>query len=416
MNKVITNKIRLVTAVALLAPTMAFATNGYFAHGWGMKSKAMAGAGIANPEDGIAAANNPAGMVVVGNRLDFGVDLFSPDRTATITGPAASTNDGNGDDLFFIPEFGYNQMLNSKMSFGVSVYGNGGMNTNYENGIDLFNGGTGERTGVDLAQLFIAPTFSMKIDNKNSFGISVNIGYQRFQAEGVGALCGLLSSDAANCSNNGYSTSTGVGATVGYLGQFTPQFSLGLMYRSQTYMSEFDEYRGLFAEQGDFDIPSMYGLGIKFTPSSNVAIVFDYTHINYSDIAAIANPLSFNPLGTDNGAGFGWEDIDVYKLAIAWRVNPGLMLRAGWNHGDQPIPASETLFNILAPATIEDHLTLGATWTLQNNAELTVAYMHALSNEVNGQNSIPAVAPFPGGEANLEMSQNSLGVAYGWKF
>jgi long-chain fatty acid transport protein len=186
-------------------------------------------------------------------------------------------------------------------------------------------------------------------------------------------------------------------------------------------MSEFDEYAGLFAEQGDFDIPSMYGVGMKFTPTSDVAILFDYTHINYSDIASIANPISNltvggNQLGTDAGGGFGWEDIDVFKLAVAWRVNPGLMLRAGWNHGDQPIPAGETLFNILAPATIEDHLTLGATWTLANNSELTVAYMHAFENEVNGSGSIPLGGGFPGGEADLKMSQDSIGVAYGYKF
>ena len=425
MNKSIKNKIRLAVGVALLTPSLAFATNGYFAHGWGMKSKALGGAGIANPEDGLAAANNPAGMVVVGNRVDFGVDVFSPDRSATVTGTAGGAADqvadGNGDDNFLIPEFGYNQMLNSNSSIGVAVYGNGGMNTNYENGIILFNGGA-SRSGVDLSQLFIAPTYSMKINNDHSFGVSLNLAFQRFQAEGIQNFCnGSFSSNPTNCTNNGYSTSTGYGVTLGWLGQLAPNFSLGATYRSQTYMSEFDEYSGLFAEQGDFDIPSMYGIGLKFTPSSNVAILFDYTHINYSDIKSIANPISNltvggNQLGTDNGGGFGWDDMDVYKLAIAWQVNPGLMLRAGWNHGEQPIPAGETLFNILAPATVEDHLTLGATWTLANNSELTVAYMHAFENEVNGSGSIPLGGGFPGGEANLKMSQDSIGVAYGYKF
>ncbi|MGD8783574.1 MAG: hypothetical protein PVG75_04010, partial [Thioalkalispiraceae bacterium] len=139
MNNTIKNKIRLAVGVALLTPSLAFATNGYFAHGWGMKSKALAGAGIANPEDGLAAANNPAGMVVAGNRVDFGLDLFSPDREATVSGSAGGaadqTIDGNGDSVFLIPEFGYNQMLDNNSSIGVAVYGNGGMNTNYENGV-----------------------------------------------------------------------------------------------------------------------------------------------------------------------------------------------------------------------------------------------------------------------------------------
>ena len=41
-------------------------------------------------------------------------------------------------------------------------------------------------------------------------------------------------------------------------------------------------------------------------------------------------------------------------------------------------------------------------------------YMHAFEKEVNGSNSIPLA--MGGGEANLRMNQNSLGIAYGWKY
>jgi long-chain fatty acid transport protein len=35
---------------------------------------------------------------------------------------------------FLIPEFGYNRLINPYLSLGVTVYGNGGMNTNYPGG------------------------------------------------------------------------------------------------------------------------------------------------------------------------------------------------------------------------------------------------------------------------------------------
>ena len=41
-------------------------------------------------------------------------------------------------------------------------------------------------------------------------------------------------------------------------------------------------------------------------------------------------------------------------------------------------------------------------------------YMHAFESKVNGAGSIPA--GYGGGNANLRMSQDSLGVGYGWKF
>jgi len=91
----------------------------------------MGDVGIALPQDSLAAATNPAGMVLVGDRIDLGIDWFKPTRGAELTGmgPISGTYDGNGDSNFLIPEFGYNRMLNNKMSLGVTVYGNGGMNT-----------------------------------------------------------------------------------------------------------------------------------------------------------------------------------------------------------------------------------------------------------------------------------------------
>jgi long-chain fatty acid transport protein len=40
--------------------------------------------------------------------------------------------------------------------------------------------------------------------------------------------------------------------------------------------------------------------------------------------------------------------------------------------------------------------------------------MHAFEKEVKGRGSIPP--GFGPGEANLKMSQDSLGVAWGWKY
>jgi long-chain fatty acid transport protein len=198
--------------------------------------------------------------------------------------------------------------------------------------------------------------------------------------------------------------------------------TLGATYQTRTYMTEFDDYSGLFAEQGDFDIPENFAVGIAVQATPKLVVAADVVRINYSEIYAINNGgPSTNPrfgtaaglLGADGGLGFGWEDQTVYKLGVAYQYSKQLTLRAGYNHADQPIPAAETLFNMLAPATVEDHLTLGATWTLDNGSELTFSYMHAFEKKVKGSGSIPAA--FGGGEADLEMYQDSIGVAYNWK-
>ena len=408
--------------IAAFLPAAAFATTGYFSHGYGMKAKGMGGVGIALPQDALAAATNPAGMALVGNRVDAGLDWFRPDRGAEITGSPVpglnGTYDGNGTRDFLIPEFGYNRMIRPDLALGVSVFGNGGMNTDYKT--SPFTGLGGQSpAGVDLMQLFIAPTIAYKM-GAHAFGLSLNLAYQRFKAEGLQPFDNpVFSSSPGNVTNNGYDSSTGWGIRVGWTGQVLPNLSLGATYQSKTKMGKLDKYKGLFAEQGGFDIPENYGVGIAWKATPNLTLAADVLRINYGDVASVGNPIDCLfagacQLGANNGAGFGWQNTTAYKFGVAYEMSQSLTLRAGYVNIKQPIPQSQTFFNILAPGVVEQHVTAGATWTLPNKSELTAAYMHALEHKVNGQGSIPAA--LGGGEANLRMSEDSLGVAWGMKF
>lgn len=426
-------KLRALAGALVLAGVMApaFATNGYFSHGYGIKSKGMAGVGYALGQDALAAATNPANMVLVGSRWDVGLDYFRPQRESTLSGfPLGNgTYDANDTENFFIPEFGYNQMISNNMSLGVSVYGNGGMNTDYGklnsgtaglgcNGMCPPNGifGTGN-AGVDLMQLFISPTLSMKLNENHAVGVSLKIAYQRFKAYGLQNFAFPApmnaSSSPDNVTNKGYDDSWGYGIGLGWTGQLTPTFSVGVAYQSRTWMQKFDKYKGLFAEQGDFDIPENYGIGFAWKATPQLTIAGDVQRINYGGIKAIANKMDCAMtmtclLGSDNGAGFGWEDITVYKLGASYDVNKNLTLRAGYSTTDEPYASSQTFFNVLAPGVVTDHLTLGATYRLANGGELSFAYMHAFKNTVTGTG-------FSAGVSN-RMYEDSFGVAYGMKF
>ncbi|MDY6841999.1 MAG: outer membrane protein transport protein [Pseudomonadota bacterium] len=215
-----------VAALTGLAPMTALATNGYFSHGYGTISKGMAGAGTALSQDSMAAAINPAGMAFVGNRIDGGLEVFSPRREYTVAG-----NPGQGDMFplapgtykssrngFVVPHLGFNRELSDTTSFGVSVFANGGMNTDYpgENG-GPFNGGS---TGVNFAQLSFTPTWSWEFSDNQAIGISPVITYQRFEAEGVQNFA-PFSSNAEALSNNGTDDAWGYGYQIGWQGKIT---------------------------------------------------------------------------------------------------------------------------------------------------------------------------------------------------
>jgi long-chain fatty acid transport protein len=428
-------------AAGILASPLAHATNGYFPIAYGAKNEAMGGASIALPLDSLAAANNPAGMVMVGDRVDFGLIWFRPNRSTEITGndcsglpcaPPGSLNgtyDGNGKSNFFIPSFGYNRMINADTSIGVSVFGNGGMNTQYDTSPLTPLGGSSP-AGINLEQLFISPTWAMKLNPTNAVGVALNLAYQRFSATGLEPF-EPASSFPNNVTNNGTDTSTGYGIRIGWTGEVTPIVTLGATYQTKTKMSKFDKYKGLFAEQGGFDIPSKYGVGIAVKAMPETTVAFDIEHINYSDVASVHNPLVLPPptfMGDNNGAGFGWQDINVFKLGISHAYSSGFTVRVGYDHCDQPIPSSQTFFNMAAPGVVQDHLTLGGTWTLADKSEISVGYVHAFKKTVNGSSSgygagsIPGIpgatvaggGGFGGGNANLSMSEDSISVSYGW--
>jgi len=442
---------QLAALAGLLLPLSALATNGYFTHGISAAEKGLAGAGAAYSQDTLAAANNPAGMVWQGARYDIGAALFAPMREYSSTGgPSAPVGTpcgancpfsiGDGDqsidsenESFLIPQFGYNWVIDDASTVGISVYGNGGMNTEYKGGVALLgpmgttvqlDGTYGDGTaGVDLAQLFISTTYARKLSESSSWGISGIVAYQRFEAKGLGNFAGF-STDPSNLSNNDHDSATGIGIRLGYQAQIAPGIRFGAAYQPEIDMGEFDDYAGLFAEEGDFDIPSNFTLGLAFDIGENGVLVVDLQQINYEDVAAVSNPIANlipsngqcmpgmmggtgdGCLGGDDGAGFGWEDMRVLKIGYQWQ-DGDMTWRVGYSTGDQPIPSDEVLFNILAPGVIEQHITFGFTRQLDADSSLHFAAMYAPTESVDGTNDFD-----PAQEIEFEMDQYELVLTY----
>ena len=191
----------------------------------------------------------------------------------------------------------------------------------------------------------------------------------------------------------------------------------GLSYSSRISTSRFKDYSGLFAQGGSFHVPESDAIGLSYVVTPGLTLAVDGQRIRYSAVPAVGNPLANlfagNPLGSANGPGFGWQDVTVVKFGAQYVASATWTVRVGYSHSGQPIPANQTFFNILAPAVIQSHIAIGATWKNSASGELSFAYTDAIKGSVNGSQSIPA--PFGGGNAHISLGENILSVAYGWK-
>ncbi len=455
----------LTTGLFLTLAGTASATNGYFTHGTGTKNKGMAGAGIAGATDAIAMANNPAAAIFAIGKLDAGAALFSPQRsynTSTSVYNGAGTaftigpNDLDSDrNYFVIPHVAYSWGIGANSALGVAFYGRGGMNTKWSGGTASFtNPQTGTvvtppgtfgagTAGVDLSQAFLDIAYASKAGDNFAWGAALVVAIQSFEAYGVETFAPFTRTFAESggavfpdsLSGNGHELSSGVGAKLGFDLALTDRVRIAAMYQTEIGMSELDDYSDLFAEGGGFDIPANARIGLTFRANERLSLSFDVEHVWYNDVASVGNPFAniftcptLNPassdfsgcLGGSNGAGFGWDDMTIYKVGVEWSSGSDWTWRAGYSTGSQPIPSSEVLFNILAPATIEDHIAAGFTRKMGETSELNFSIMYAFDNNVVGQNlfDFNQLAPPLGPPQNIEISmyQWEVELSYSWRF
>ncbi|MEM7400367.1 MAG: hypothetical protein AAF304_00295, partial [Pseudomonadota bacterium] len=289
--------------------------------------------------------------------------------------------------------------------------------------------------GVDLIQLFFNFSYAHKFSEKFSVGISPIFTIQSFRSNGLETFAGFTKTFAesggtvmpTNLTSNGQEYSYGGGFQIGALVKdVIGTADFGISYRSKIWMDEFDDYSDLFAEDGDFDVPPTLWVGFAIDLFEKITFVADYQKIWYEEVDSISNDIQNlyacptagmggadldSCLGGDNGGGFGWDNIDIFKIGLQWQSHPDVTMRFGYSHSDNPIDSDQVLFNILAPGVVEDHITLGATIKTKNMGAINLEAMHALHNSVKGASAFD-----PTQEIRIKMNQFEFGLGWSKEF
>lgn len=406
----------VLAALALIACGASEAGGGYNLLGYGPFAHQAGGTSIAMGLDGFAGSSNPAKLAFVSDRLDLDLLLFSPHRKIerTGTGTPYDFSSTSRNTLFFLPEAGYARKLDEEWSVGITLYGNGGLNTEFrdDTGIPDTNANPARcgnapgnfllgcgKLGFDLSQVILAPTLSWRYAPGQSFGLSALIGYQRIKVYGFQAFENLSAHPEA-VSNRGYDGSFGTGVRVGWFGRVLPWLDVGAAYTSRMYFDEFDRYRGLIADGGDFDIPQNVGVGVAVRPARAWELGFDIQRVLWGDIRALNNGVlnsledpQNKPLGSKDGSGFNWVDRTSYRAGVSYAVTPRLTLRAGATYGKRPVAdssANSITLNLFAPNPVWQ-VTAGGTWSLDPRTQLHLALGHYVEKEFGGPSATAAL-------------------------
>lgn len=438
INNIIGKTGALVVAMSCFAPSVAFATNGLFMIGTGNKSRGMGGVGIALPLDSVASVANPAVISGMENRFDVGMDIFVAkveSQLGSVSAKSTASVNGLGlNSTFFMPAMGITYKYSDKITLGASMAPIGGGGTKFEtNFYEAANAGSANAPGVntilgvDYAVGSMNATIAYKVNEKHSIGFTGILGIARFEAYGLELFSSFTPSNTTDrLTGQGKDWSIGGGMRVGWLGDFG-DVKLGASYTSKIWMNNFDRYSELFAEGGRMNVPANAGVGISYKAMKKLVVALDVTYTFYEDAKAIGNRgpnLAGDPagptengtreLGTSDGLGFGWSNQTVYKLGAEYELSEKIILRGGWNYGKSPINEDrEIIFNLLAPATVEHHLTLGGTYKFNKTMELNASFVRAFANWQSGPTYISDDGSNYG---RLEMSQYSIGGSFSMKY
>ncbi|MDX1776417.1 MAG: outer membrane protein transport protein [Desulfobulbales bacterium] len=417
--------ISVATAYLLIAAS-ALATNGYQLIGVGSYQKSLAGAVTALPGSNMTAVTNPAGMVRIGHRADFSMEAFMPERSTDFRAFGGNIVD-SASEIYGIPAIGWNGPVGNRkdMVFGGGMYGTSGMGVDYES--TLMQPGVYWDGYSSIAFWQMAPTIAWEPADRISLGISVNIDFQEvsFQQRMLADTDADEQGDTVvNNFNLGRGASAfGFGLSFGILYDFNEVVTAGLSYKSKQFFTDL-EYQLAYGDIDmsafggaplpggtydlDLDFPQQAAIGIAVHATETLTIAADIKWIDWSDTM---DQLSVNGPGTIMvPMDPGWDDQVVFAVGIAYKMNDRFNIRAGFNYGESPIDEYSAANNLILPAIVEYHYTVGADYRLGQHWDIGCHYMYVSENTITAG---PATGA-PG--AKISLSEQSFGINLGYIF
>jgi len=216
-----------------------------------------------------------------------------------------------------------------------------------------------DASDVHLQRTVVSPSLSRRWGNDGELRLTGVLAYQRFATPNLGLSSGMHLSLPGWLGDSSY----GVGARVDVSERLGERLRWRFGFQSRVDMDAFDQYRGVFSDRADFDIPASTSFGLSYELTPRVTVDAAIERIDYSAIRPFTSsnfPRAFLALlGDSSSPVFAWRDLDVYS--IGWMLEDERIgnLQMRYTTRQQPIPTSRLLADALDSATADNLVTLG---------------------------------------------------------
>jgi long-chain fatty acid transport protein len=412
MKTTYTLRATVAASALLLASLSAHATNGMLMEGYGPQSLVMGGAAVAYDNGTAAMMNNPATLQLGanGSRMDVALGVLGPNVKSSMTGMPTAWSSGTS---YVMPAMGWVRK-DDRMTWGVGVFGQGGMGTEYS--ADAFLAmQTGKDVRSELAVGRVIFPVALKVNEQLNVGASLDYSWasldMQMAASGAqlggmvtggegniaAAAAGLAAAPWARIDFSNSNKFTGAAKGAGWTGklgvvfQASKDLSLGLSHHLKTNLSDMTTAAsgatmsgaGGFSDAGkisviNFQMPASTTVGLSWQAGPKLMAVADVKRIGWSNVMK-GFSMRYDSATMGGNVNFtmpqNWKDQTVVALGGAYQLDDAWTLRAGYNHASNPIP--DGTVNPLFPAIVKDHYTAGFGYKVSKSISIDTAISHA---------------------------------------
>jgi len=269
---------------------------------------------------------------------------------------------------------------------------------------------------LGLERRLISPGLMHRLNDNQLIGVSAVFATQSYGVSRLG-MQSYNETLPVNLRSTVYDpyqeTGYGAGVSLNLRNELTDRMTLDAGFQSRINMNEFANYRGVYSQPADFDIPARARLGLAFQASDRSWLNVSVERVLYSEVGAFASnnlPGRFlSLLGDSTSPSFSWDDLTVYSVGWAWADNKGASWRIDFSSRTQPLPGSRLLSQAIDSDMAQNAMTIGYSRPMSMTSRFSIDAAYAPSEYAFGGNVL--------GVTTNDLSQNfELEAHWIWDF